>query len=193
MGASDQLKANFALSHMVYSHAGLSYLGCVFHILSVWAIRLLLWETLLALCLFSSFPLWRGVSSHTYGLPPGGGRVGPCQSYLCLLNMFIHLKPSWGRTLKRVQTRFGVIKNETSRFWVYVVKRFSRPQYFLVLPEQVRHIWKQNQTFTSNEYMLKRHLCLSLWISDYGDYESQETGVSPGISYWKKERFRPWV
>lgn len=105
------LKANFAFSPVVYSHAGLSYQGYVFHILSVWAIRLLLWETLLALCGFiASFPLWRNICSRTYGFPPGGGKAGPCLSHLCRLNTFIHLKTSWEEPQR--EFRLGWLKRK---------------------------------------------------------------------------------
>lgn len=150
------LKANFAISPMVYSHAGLSYLGYVFHILSVWTIRLLLWETLLALCRFiTSFPLWRNICSLPTGFPQvGEGRVLVCLTFagwVCL--------STWKQVERnpRESSDLGWLKRKP------VGSRYILPKG-LVDPNTANFTWgsethlEAKKNLTSHENMLNRQL-----------------------------------
>lgn len=46
---------------------------------------------------------------------------------------------------------------------------------------------------TISEDILKRHLCSSLWLSDYWNNNPWGTGISPGVSCWERGKVEVWV
>ena len=99
-------KPSFATPYRVYSYPGLAHLGYGFHLLSVSAIRLLVWETLywFKLSSFNSFPLWGNVVSHL-GASPRAEELAPGSLTECPLHILIHLKSGWGE--HQGQLRWG--------------------------------------------------------------------------------------
>lgn len=125
-------KPSFATPYRVYSYLGLAHLGYVFHLLSMSAIRLLVWETVYWFKLGSSisFPLWGNVVSHL-GASPRAGGTGPWQSHWMPSAHPYPFEIRLRRTPGTAQMGLGVPKRKINSLRVCVVRRLrlSRLQY----------------------------------------------------------------